>query len=236
MAVNKQSVQVSIIVLLKCLNNGFKVVVCCVGNKTVVVHLIHFYRHGSVEHLARERESCLVHVHSTYYNEILGQGQTFSAEMLDNLCYCWFRITSREVREQRVYHRFRHIFSKRVERLDDWVGQVLFTLKATTLNGTQKLCEVFLHWSKVHLVETQEERHLGMLPCLDNKLNEGREHIMRTRNVRQIADYIHWVVPVWLHLYQLKVGWRVQRPTVIGKVRPLISFSFLQFFCNCRLC
>ena len=88
MAVNKQSVQVSIIVLLKCLNNGFKVIVCCVGKKTVVVHLIHFYRHGSVEHLARERESCLVHVHSTYYNEILGQGQTFSAEMLDNLCYC----------------------------------------------------------------------------------------------------------------------------------------------------
>ena len=156
--------------------------------------------------------------------------------MLDNLCYCWFRITSREVREQRVYHRFRHIFSKRVERLDDWVCQVLFTLKAATLNGTQKLCEVFLHWSKVHLVETQEERHFGMLPCLNDKLNKGREHIMRTWNVRQITDYVHRVVPVGLHLYQFKVGWRVERPTVIGKVFARISICPLQLLCYCRLC
>ena len=57
---------------------NFSNIVVSIGESTLQVHLIHFDGHGTVEHLARERERGLIHIHRTHHNKVLRNGDTLA--------------------------------------------------------------------------------------------------------------------------------------------------------------
>ena len=183
------------------------------------VYHIHLDRHSTVKHLAREREDSLIHIDSSHDNQVGRQGQTFFLEPRFQLSFvvAWRRFSEdmfNHIIPQTLAYLIRLTLLWLLDDADNRVRFIHFLFLAIqllpfrlcpALDGTKKLCEIFLNRCKIHFIQTKEIGCAQILPCFCHKLNEWCKNIVRWRYVGNISNHIHRAVPVRFYLYQLKI-------------------------------
>ena len=91
----------------------------------------------------------------------------------------------------------------------------------------QKLCEILLHWGKVHFIQAYEERNIRVKHRFNEELHKRSELIMRSPDFTFIAEQFGRVVPIRFDLDKAIIAGRGRVRTKLRIIRATIESHLL---------